>query len=83
MSDERKKCKFPMSKFYIYEDEVPKNERVSTVEDCIKCDYMASCGDTKHCLISETQIHRKCFNHCPKCNATDPDYPPSSPEKAK
>ena len=73
MSDERKKCKFPMSKFYIYEDEVPKNVRVTTVEDCIKCDDMASCGDTKHCLVSDTQIQRKCLNHCPKCNAGEKD----------
>ena len=52
----RKRCKYPMSEFYIYEDEVPDNIRVSTIEDCIKCDGMGedSCEDARHCLITET-----------------------------
>jgi hypothetical protein len=76
MPEERKKCKYPMSEFYIYEDEVPPNTRVSTPEDCEKCDGMGEdcCEDAKFCLITETPDEpKKCFNHCPKCDATDPD----------
>ena len=51
----RKLCKFPMSQFYIYEDEVPEGSRVSTASDCIICDGMAECidADTTHCIIDE------------------------------
>lgn len=72
MKWDRKRCTYPMSQFYIYEDEVPKDERLSTPEDCEKCEVIG-CNDGVHCLVSETKIQRKCFNHCPKCNATDPD----------
>ena len=61
-----------MSQFYNYEDEIPEGVRISTPDDCEKCE-LSNCNDGKHCLISETQIQRKCLNHCPKCNATDPD----------
>ena len=52
---DRKKCDYPMSEFYIYEDEVPDGTRVSTCEDCITCDGMGedSCEDSRHCLITE------------------------------
>jgi len=75
----RKKCKHPMSEFYTYEDEVPKDVRVSTTEDCENCDGMTNgddeqcCDDVRYCLITKTQPQKECFNHCPKCNATDPD----------
>jgi len=60
MTKERKRCKYPMSQFYIYEDEVPPNTRVSTCEDCITCDDMAICvrDDIKHCLITEPDEQR-------------------------
>ena len=54
MAKERKRCSYPMSKFYIYEDEVPDGERVSTPEDCEKCDDDC-CQDEKYCLISESE----------------------------
>jgi len=72
----REKCKYPMSKFYIYVDEIPENVRISGCEDCIKCDDMACCqdgNDGRHCLITDTQLQRNCFNHCPKCDATNPN----------
>ena len=47
----RELCKYPMSEFYIYEDEVPEGTRVSTPEECEKCDD-EDC-DVKHCLIQE------------------------------
>ena len=49
----RKLCKYPMSNYYTYEDEVPDNERVSTPEDCEKCTCPEGCEDAKHCLITE------------------------------
>lgn len=42
-------CKYPMSLFYNYEDEIPPNTRVSTPDDCEKC--KKDC-DVKHCLIT-------------------------------
>jgi len=59
MAKERKRCSYPMSKFYIYEDEVPPNTRVSTPEDCEGCDGLEDgdgnncCEDEHHCLITE------------------------------
>ncbi len=52
---DRIRNKYPMSEFYTYEDEVPADTRVSTIEDCITCDGMGedSCEDSKHCLITE------------------------------
>ncbi len=54
--EDRKLCFYPMSKFYIYEDEVPKNVRVSTLEDCEDCDVMKDCEDSKYCLITELPL---------------------------
>ncbi len=51
MADERKLCVFPMSLFYIYEDEIPAGTRVSTPEECESCDE-TDC-DVKFCLIGE------------------------------
>jgi len=34
----RQKCKYPMSEFYIFEDEVPDGYRISTPDDCIGCE---------------------------------------------
>ena len=50
---EQKKCKYPMSQFYIYEDDVPEGTRVSTIKDCIECDDIEFCQDATHCLIQE------------------------------
>jgi len=46
----RKQCSYPMSEFYIYEDEVPAGMRISTPEECESCDEEC---DVKHCLIWE------------------------------
>jgi len=43
-------CPFPVDRFYTYMDEIPKGDRVSTTEDCEKCDE-ENC-DLSHCLIS-------------------------------
>jgi len=51
MAKERKECIFPMSLFYIYEDEIPAGTRVSTPEECEVCDE-TDC-DVKFCLIQE------------------------------
>jgi len=51
MSDKRKKCSYPMSEFYIYEDEVEPYTRVSTPEECEECDD-EDC-DSRFCLITE------------------------------
>jgi hypothetical protein len=69
MAKKRIPCIYPMNEFYNFEDEVPKNARVSTPEDCEKCDNEC---DLKHCLMVEHKS-KVCFNHCPKCDATDPD----------
>jgi len=59
MAKERKRCSYPMSKFYIYEDEVPAGTRVSTPEDCENCDGLIDgdgencCEDEPCCLIQE------------------------------
>ena len=54
MSGKRKKCSYPMSKFYIYKDEIPANTRVSTFKDCENCDGFEDndCSE-RHCLITE------------------------------
>ncbi len=49
---QRIRCKYPMSQFYNYEDEIPKGTRVSTSEDCERCE-LENCNDGKHCLISD------------------------------
>lgn len=53
MAEKRVKCAYPMSKFYIYKDEVPKGLRVSTPKDCEGCD---ECCEQSHCLIKEDKI---------------------------
>jgi hypothetical protein len=47
-----------MSKFYTFEDEVPKHARVSTFEDCENCDGFKGddCTDAMYCLIEEPPI---------------------------
>jgi hypothetical protein len=57
---DRQKCKYPMSEFYIFEDEVPKGSRASTVEDCEACDE-TEC-DLRHCLIQEINMIGKLKN---------------------
>ena len=48
----RKLCSYPMSEFYIYEDEVPEGTRLSTPDDCETCDFViCGCHDSKFCLI--------------------------------
>ena len=60
----RKRCDYPMSEFYTYEDEVPANERVSTPEDCEGCDGLENadgentCEAVKHCLITENDAYQ-------------------------
>ena len=44
-----------MSEFYTYEDEIPEGTRVSTPEDCEKCEGMKGCEDSKHCLFEESR----------------------------
>ncbi len=54
MKVKRKKCSYPMSEFYIYEDEIGEGERVSTIKDCDNCDGFHGDGcHEKHCLITE------------------------------
>lgn len=48
----RKQCEYPWSLFYIYEDEIPEGERVSTEKDCEECEDSETC-DCKHCLIGD------------------------------
>ena len=50
--DDRIKCKYPWSIFYVYEDEILVGERVSTLSDCLGCDECETC-DEGHCLITE------------------------------
>ena len=51
----RVRCEYPLSKFYNYMDEVPIEAKVSTPEDCEKCDGKVGDNDEecteKHCLI--------------------------------
>ena len=51
----RVRCSYPMSEFYTFKDEVPTNVRVSTPEDCEKCEGMNGCEDSKHCLFEESK----------------------------
>ena len=54
----RVKCSYPMSLFYTYEDEVPDGTKVSTPEDCEKCDGFENdaCEGSRHCLIIDSKI---------------------------
>lgn len=52
----RVKCSYPMNLFYVYEDEVPPNTRVSTPEDCELCKSMMGtnvCEDSPYCLLND------------------------------
>ena len=51
MDKQRQRCKYPMSEFYNFEDEVPNGSKVSTVKDCEECECK-DC-DLRHCLIQE------------------------------
>ncbi len=56
IKSKRTYCTYPMSEFYIYEDEVPDDVRLSTSEDCWKCELECSglgCEDSKCCLITD------------------------------
>ena len=66
-----------MSNFYNFEDEVPADTRVSTDADCALCQDDCS---IKYCLIQESNC-KKCFNHCPKCNAPEDDIEWGSKEQ--
>jgi len=46
-------CTYPMSLFYIYQEDVPPNTRVCTLEDCKKCKDKVF-DDCKYCLITES-----------------------------
>ena len=59
MAKKRIPCKYPMSDFYNFEDEVLKGERVSTADDCEDCDS-DDCENTKHCLIQEITTPHPC-----------------------
>jgi hypothetical protein len=57
----RIKCKYPMSEFYVYEDEIPPNTRVSSNADCKGCYGFNNdncdgfkCSNSEFCLITET-----------------------------
>ena len=53
----RKRCLYPLSDFYNFEDEVPADTRVSTVADCAGCDSPNEyCLDTGHCLIEDPTL---------------------------
>jgi hypothetical protein len=54
MAKMRKLCSYPMSLFFVYEDEVPPNTSVCTMEDCTKCnDRDGQCCSEPYCLITE------------------------------
>jgi len=76
MNKDRKLCEYPMSKFYTYEDEVPKNTRVCTDEDCTKCEDEC---EEPICLITEnegedTEKEKFCENKCPLCRSANIDW---------
>lgn len=60
--EQRQRCKYPMSEFYNFEDEVPVNTRLSTPEDCEDCDNLNifDCIETGHCLIEGLSIPHPC-----------------------
>jgi len=49
----RVRCTYPMSDFYTYMDEVPKGTKISTPEDCEKCEE-EDC-DMKYCLFQDME----------------------------
>lgn len=56
----RKRCLYPMSQFYTFEDEVPEHAKVSTPEDCENCEEGDLVDETRcgcrHCLIEEAPL---------------------------
>ena len=73
MEKKRIPCKYPMSNFYNFEDEVPEGTRVSTPEECETCDEK-DCS-LKFCLIQESKDKTyDCEHHCPKCNSDDIEW---------
>lgn len=56
---QRAYCTWPMSEFYVFEDEIPDDVRISTSKDCEKCEAIMCLGEVKehedcrHCLITE------------------------------
>ena len=76
MNKDRKLCKYPMSIFYTYEDEVPENTRVCSMADCESCDEQC---EKRVCLITEnegedTEKEKNCENYCPSCGSDDIDW---------
>lgn len=54
LTHDRVPCTYPMNEFYNFEDEVPDDTRVSTVDDCLGCNDMdCAKSDAKYCLIGE------------------------------
>ena len=49
-SKNRKRCTYPMSEFYNYEDEIPEGVRVSDPDSDCSCCTDEDC-DERHCLI--------------------------------
>ena len=65
------RCEYPMSDYYIYQEDVPSNVRVSGTSDCESC--KEDCED-KHCLITENsgeeiEKEKKCESKCPCCGS--------------
>ncbi len=58
LNKNRIQCKYPMSEFYAYEDEVPSNTRVSTPEDCEKCDSLEFDNNEK-CTVIDSLLEKK------------------------
>jgi hypothetical protein len=59
MAKERQRCRYPMSEFYNFEDEVLDGDRTSTPDDCEKC--MEENCDNRYCLINDTDGHEDKF----------------------
>ncbi len=47
------------------------NVSCEITNSCSKCDWRGE--DVDETNIIEDINEKECFNHCPKCNATDPD----------
>jgi hypothetical protein len=77
--EKKARCTWPLNQFYLYEEDVPKDTRISTPEDCEKCADKYSCGDGRYCLITECpneepEREKKCEGKCPYCGSVDIDY---------
>lgn len=63
MNKQRKRCTYPMSLFHNFEDEVPRNARLSTPEDCEDCEegsIINGCNDSRLCLIEGLPTPHPC-----------------------